>query len=275
MKNRIPLILLASLLLILTACDRIEPEPEPEPPVADPETLALVNGVPITRTDLFTYVGLGETPETTATEDVLEELVNLELLRQQAVAEGIHDEEEIRILLRNIETNLLASEMIERRTAAMQFSEAEIQAEYEEQVAALPSEEYRARHILVPTAELAQELIEALDAGADFAALAETHSIDGSAAEGGDLGWFAPQQMVPPFAEAVAALEPGEYTREPVATQFGWHVIRLEDTRPLEPPSLDEVRPVIEEILQTQRLRDYIEELRADARIEFPLRPHQ
>ncbi|TVP90267.1 MAG: peptidylprolyl isomerase [Thioalkalivibrio sp.] len=273
MKTRIPLILLAPLLLILTACDRTEPETEP--PVADAETLALVNGVPITRTDLFTYVGLGEAPETAGTEDLLEELVNLELLRQQAVAEGIHEEEETRVILRNIETNILASELLDRRTEAMQFSEAEIQAEYDEQVADLASEEYRARHILVPTQELAQELIEELDAGADFAELAEAHSIDASAPEGGDLGWFPPQQMVAPFAEAVTGLEPGEYTPEPVETQFGWHVIQLEDTRTIEPPSLDEVRPVIEEILETRRLRAYIDELRADARIEFPLRPHQ
>ncbi|MBS0001513.1 MAG: peptidylprolyl isomerase [Thioalkalivibrio sp.] len=273
MNTRIALILLTALLPVLTACDR--PEPEAEPPVADAETLALVNGVPITRTDLFTYVGLEGAPETADTEELLDELIRLEVLRQQAVAEGLHQEEETRILLRNIETNILASQLIERRTEAMQFSDAEIQAEYENRIEALPSEEYRARHILVPTPELARELLGQLDAGSEFAELAETHSIDASASEGGDLGWFVPEQMVPPFAEAVTELEPGEYTREPVETQFGWHVIRLEDTRDVEPPPLEEVRPLIEEILETRRLRSYVEELRADARIEFPIRPQQ
>lgn len=273
MKTRTALILLAALLPSLAACDR--PGADTEPPVVDPETLAVVNGVPITRTDLFTYVRLGEAPETAGTEDLLDDLINLELLRQQAVAEGLDEEEEVRVILQNIETNLLASQLIERRTEAMEFSDAEIQAEYEAQVATLPSEEYRARHILVPTPELASELIDQLDAGADFAALAEAHSIDGSASEGGDLGWFAPGQMVPPFAEAVAGLEPGEYTSEPVETRFGWHVIRLEDTRSVEPPPLDEVRPTIEDILEARRLRDYMEALRADARIEFPMRESQ
>ncbi len=273
MNTRIALILLTALLPVLTACD--PPEPEAGPPLADAETLALVNDVPITRTDLFTYVGLEAAPDTANAEDLLDELIKLELLRQQAVAEDLHQEEETRVLLRNLETNILASQLIERRTEAMQFSDAEIEAEYEARIEELASEEYRARHILVPTPEPARDLIEQLDAGGDFAALAETHSIDASASDGGDLGWFVPEQMVPPFAAAVAGLEPGEYTREPVETRFGWHVIRLEETRDVERPPLEEVRPLIEEILETRRLRAYVEELRADARIEFPIRPQQ
>lgn len=273
MNIRITSALIAGLVVFLAACDRGEPAVETR--VADAETIALVNGVPITRTDLFTYVGLEGTPDLAGTEDILGELINLELLRQQAVAEGIDREEETRIILRNIETNLLASQVIERRTQAMRFSEAEIQAEYDAQIGIHGSTEYRARHILVRTPELAADLITQLDAGADFTELAQAHSVDGTAPEGGDLGWFAPGQMVPRFSQAVTALEPGAYTPEPVATQFGWHVIQLTDTRPIEPPPLADVRPLIEEILQARQLRAYMDELRAGARIEFPVRPAQ
>jgi len=273
MNIRITSVLLAGLVVLLAACDR--GEPVVETPVADAETLALVNGVPITRTDLFTYVGLDGTPDIAGTEDLLDELINLELLRQQAVAAGIDQEQETRIILRNVETNLLASQVIERRTQAMRFSDAEIQAEYDAQIAAHGTTEYRARHILVREPELAADLIAQLDAGADFGELAQAHSIDGSAPEGGDLGWFAAGQMVPAFFEAVTALEPGEHSPEPVATQFGWHVIQLTDTRAIEAPPLADVRPLIEEILQARALRAYMEDLRADARIEFPIRPDQ
>jgi peptidyl-prolyl cis-trans isomerase C len=273
MTTRITTILLAGLVVFVTACDRTDPPMEA--PVADAETLVLVNGIPVTRVDLFTYVGLEGDPDTAGTEELLDELINLELLRQQAVADGIDQEEEMRITLRNIETNLLASQVIERRTQAMQFSDAEIQAEYDAQIAVHGSTEYRASHILVQTPDLAAELIAQLNAGADFAELAEAQSIDASAQAGGDLGWFAPGQMVPPFAQAATGLEPGQYTSEPVATQFGWHVIQLTETRPIEPPPLAEVRPLIEEILQARRLRAYMEDLRARAEIEFPVRPAQ
>lgn len=265
--------LLTVLILLLTACDRSEPVAEIA--VSDPEIIARVNGVPITRTDLFTYVGLEGTPDLVGTEDTLDELINLELLRQQAIAQGIDQEEETRLILRNIETNLLASQVLERRIQAMRFSDAEIQAEYDAQIATHGSTEYRARHILVDTPELAEELIVRLDAGADFTELAAEHSVDSSATTGGDLGWFAPGQMVPRFSRAVTALEPGTHTAEPVATQFGWHVIQLTDTRPIEAPTLADVRPLIEEILQARQLRTYMDGLRTDARIEFPERPAQ
>lgn len=265
------LLLIAMLLLLLGGCERPEPVSEPAP--VDPETLAVVNGVPITRTDLFTYVGLESTHDLAGTEDVLNELINLELLRQEAIAQGIDQEEETRIVLRNVETNLLASQVIERRTLQLRFTDAEIQAEYEAQLAVHGSSEYRARHILVDTEDAASALIALLDAGADFAELATEHSDDTSAQRGGDLGWFTPGQMVPSFAEAALALEPGQHTRAPVATRFGWHVIRLEEIRPIELPALADVRPQLEEILQARALRAYMDELRQNARIDFPIRP--
>src|SRR6185295_5350494 len=110
-------------------------------------------------------------------------------------------------------------------------TEQELRAEYETQVAALPRLEYHARHILVATEQFAEKLEGELEKGTDFAALARRETMDeGSKSSGGDLGWFTPDRMVKPFADAVVAVKPGQYTRTPVKTQYGWHIIKLEET---------------------------------------------
>src|SRR5690606_8167 len=120
--------------------------------------------------------------------------------------------------------------------------DAELRAEYDANLSQFETVEHKASHILVESEEEANALIEQLNAGADFAELAVEHSIDPSAADGGgDLGWFTSSAMVAPFAQAVEAMEVGTYSSAPVQTQFGWHVILLEDQRTSEPPSLDSV----------------------------------
>jgi peptidyl-prolyl cis-trans isomerase C len=130
-------------------------------------------------------------------------------------------------------------------------------------------QEYKASHILVETEEKAGEIIEKLNEGADFGELAKEHSKDTSATQGGDLGWFTPEVMVEPFSQAVTQLKEGEYTRQPVQTQFGWHVIRLEEVREATPPSIEEVRPQIVQRLQSQMISDYLEKLREQAEVEI------
>ena len=273
MDTRFTAPLFAAALVLLSGCER--PDTLHEAVAPDAETLVMVNGMPITRADVFAYTGLEGTPGPDRADGVLEELINLELLRQEAIAQGIDQEMETQIILRNMEISLLASEVIERRTRELRFSDAEIQTEYDAQVAAHSAIEYRARHILVDEEAEARQLIAALADGADFADLAAAHSLDASAPEGGDLGWFASGQMIPAFTEAVQALEPGEYTREPLQTRFGWHVILLEDSREAAAPPLAEVRPQIEEILRARALRAFMDELRADAELDFPIRPEQ
>ena len=115
----------------------------------------------------------------------------------------------------------------------------------------------------------AKEIIAELKKDASkFADLAKTKSSDSSAAQGGDLGWFTPSMMVPPFAEAVAKMEKGKYTEQPVQTPFGWHVILLEDIRDATPPSLDELKPQIAQMLQSKMVNDYLEKLKSGAKIE-------
>ena len=146
-----------------------------------------------------------------------------------------------------------------------QATEQEIFNTYEEQVALAPPQEFKARHILVDTQSAAVALIEELKGGADFVELAKEHSTGPSGPSGGDLGWFAAQAMVEPFSNAVAAMEDGAFTTEPVQTQFGWHVIIREDSRDSAPPPLDSIHDVIKQQVEQTRFQEFMNTARANA----------
>lgn len=143
-------------------------------------------------------------------------------------------------------------------------SEQEIFNTYEEQVTLNPPEEFKARHILVETQSEAVVLVSELDSGADFAELAKARSTGPSGPSGGDLGWFPAQAMVAPFSAAVAELEDGTYTKSPVQTQFGWHVILREDSRAGTPPPLESVRDVLKQRIEQEKLQNFVEGLREE-----------
>ena len=141
--------------------------------------------------------------------------------------------------------------------------DAKVQAAYDKQVAEFqPQPEFSAAHILVDSEEKAKALKAEIDGGADFAEVAKANSSDGSAASGGDLGWFGPGQMVPEFETAVSGMEVGAVSG-PVQSQFGWHLIKLNDKRETTAPALEEARPVIEDQLRQEALQARIAELRA------------
>jgi peptidyl-prolyl cis-trans isomerase C len=148
-------------------------------------------------------------------------------------------------------------------------TEVEIKAEYDSKINAEKGTEYKASHILVKTEDEAKKLIAELDKGAEFGKLANKNSLDAKESQnGGDLGWFSASQMVAPFSEAVAALEKGKYTKTPVKTQFGYHVILKEDSRPLTPPPLEAVKEQLTPFLQRKKVQDMIETLRKQAKVE-------
>jgi len=149
------------------------------------------------------------------------------------------------------------------------ISEADIKARYEKEVAAQPpEEEVKARHILVKTKEEAEDIIKQLDKGADFAKLAKEKSTGPSADKGGELGFFTKDQMVPEFSKAAFALKPGEYTKEPVKTQFGWHVIQVEDKRTTPPPPLDQVADQVKQVLMRERYFDVLKDARKNMKVD-------
>ena len=149
-------------------------------------------------------------------------------------------------------------------------TDAELRAEYDTQVKQLPHTEYHVRHILVATQPFAQKLIEQLDKGAKFNELAQRESMDSSKDNGGDLGWITPENMAQPFAQAVTGLKAGEYTHSPVQTQYGWHVIRVEETRELQAPQFDspQVQQQLVRIVENKKFRAYTDELMKNAKID-------
>lgn len=193
----------------------------------------------------------------------------LEQLIQQALIGGTVSElsKVGRYVLENERRALLATEAVAAITETAVTDEA-VQAEYDKMAADyLPEQEFNASHILVETEEAAQAIIDELAGGADFAELARTRSTGPSGPNGGSLGWFGKGMMVPPFEEAVLALEPGQVSG-PVQTQFGWHVIRLNETRDTAAPPLEDVRTAIEEQLRGNAIVARIDELRGAALIE-------
>ena len=137
-----------------------------------------------------------------------------------------------------------------------------MQALYDEQIQSAPGQEFKARHILLETQGEAIDVIAQLEGGADFAELAKEKSTGPSGPSGGDLGWFPPDRMVAEFSQAVQELKDGEFSKVPVQTQFGWHVILREESRESVPPPFDSVRDVLKQQVEGQKLQDFIEGLR-------------
>ena len=264
----------------LAACqpkDGLPGKPEPGESGGASKPVAIINGAPIHR-DFFEFYARGVTGkaagELTAEqrEQVLDSLIRAQLVAQQATKDGLHKEKETAALLELSRLQVLQQAMTERYLKDRQPTEQELRAEYETQVAALPKQEYHARHILVATEAFAQKLVERLEKGANFADLARRESMDDASKQnGGDLGWFTPDRMVKPFADAVVALKPGEFTRKPVQTQYGWHIIRLEETRDVTPPPFDSVRQRLEQIVNAKKFKSYTDELIQNAKIEKQL----
>jgi peptidyl-prolyl cis-trans isomerase C len=236
--------------------------------VATAETVATVNGVDIDSTLLNMYLAsrIQKPAEQASPEErdvVMQELTDIYLLTTQPNAEEIGNDPlvqaQIELQSRAALAQAIASDFFIKNPA----SDEEVLAEYQAQIMVAPSLQFKARHILVETQAVATDLITQLDEGADFAELAKSNSTGPTGPNGGDLGWFSPDQMVTPFSDAVAALDNGAHTSEPVQTQFGWHVIMREDSRENQPPTLDSVRDVIKQRVEQNKFQGYLERLRA------------
>lgn len=231
------------------------------------ETAFTVNGVDVDSTvvDVYTETRL-QKPLTQATAEeraaLQDELTDIYLLTTQARATELANDPQVQAELELQKRGTLAQAVAQDFLARNQATDDEILSEYARQIEMSPPEQFKARHILVETQDAATGLIEELDDGADFTELAKANSTGPSGPSGGDLGWFSPNQMVPPFSEAVSNLKDGEYTKTPVQTQFGWHVILREDSRESEPPTLESVRDVIKQRVEQQKLQEYLVQLR-------------
>jgi peptidyl-prolyl cis-trans isomerase C len=197
-----------------------------------------------------------------------EEYINRELLYQDAVAKGLDKSPEILIAIENQRHNIIAGYAL-RQLVSMPLSDKALQDAYKT-LASKPVKEFLASHILVNTEAEALNLIGSLKEGADFAQLAREKSLDASAQNGGQLGWLAVDQIVQPVRDALSGLKTGSYSTTPVQSQFGWHVLKLDETRIIPPPPFDEVKDHLVRQQHNENIRKYITQLRQNSKIEFP-----
>ncbi|MEZ5448944.1 MAG: peptidylprolyl isomerase [Thiolinea sp.] len=236
--------------------------------------IAIVNGTDIKRSTLDAVIemakrsGAGDQIDDKA---LLEDLVITELARQEAKKSGLAEREDIQQKVENFADKLVLNTWMQEKASALDISDDDLKALYDQSIAKMPKNEYKARHILLKTEDEAKAIIEELKTGKDFADLAKEKSTGPSAPMGGDLGWFKPDSMVKPFAEAVIAMEPGSVSTAPVETQFGWHVIKLEEKRDVKLPELENMKPQLKRQLEQQKMMEFMQGLRKDADVKVLL----
>ncbi|MHB8473674.1 MAG: peptidylprolyl isomerase [Gammaproteobacteria bacterium] len=245
----------------------------PSPSAANDAAVATVNGTPITVSGFNDYAARriqpGSVPTPEESKAILNEMVSLELVVQDALKKGLDKKPDVEKTIENQRRMLLANAALREYVEAHPITDEQLKKEYDQRIAAGGTKELKARHILVKTEAEAKAIIAQLEKGADFAKLAKEKSTDSSAKEGGELGWFSPSQMVKPFTEAALALKKGEYTKTPVQSQFGWHIIQLEDVRDTKAPPFDQMKDRVRSFLQQKMSQEYIEGLKAAGKVEI------
>jgi peptidyl-prolyl cis-trans isomerase C len=263
----------ATITLVLAACGKGQQTTTP-PAAADKPAIppvAVVDGTPISREAYDDYLKslLRGKPATDLTADdknqVLDQMINMQLLAAQAEKDGLDKDQDVMTRIAMLRTQVLTDAAVQKYVKANDPTDAELHAAYD---AAADKTEYHAAHILVASKEKAEQLIKKLKGGAKFEDVAKAESTDTSKAQGGDLGWFTTARMVKPFGDAVKALKKGEMTAEPVQTQFGWHIIKLEDTRD---QAFEQMKPQLSNGVMKAKMQAYIESLKKNAKIEKKL----
>jgi peptidyl-prolyl cis-trans isomerase C len=267
--------------LSIAACGKGQPGSTPaagdKTAAAAPAPVATVDGTPISRLEYDIYVKSllqGRPTAELTTEQrnqVLDELINMQLLAAQGGKDGVEKDPDVAGRLEVVRMRVLADAESQKFLKDKEPTDAELHAEYDTAVGAMDKTEYHAKHILVPTKEQAEQVIKKIKGGAKFEDVAKAQSTDGSKANGGDLGWFTLTRMAKPFGDAVKNLKKGEMTQEPVQTQFGWHVIKLEDTRETAPPPFEQVKQQVNNGVIQKKLQAYVDSLKKTAKIDRSL----
>jgi peptidyl-prolyl cis-trans isomerase C len=260
---------------LLAACNKGPQTATPAPDVGpSAPVVATVNGVTLTRPEFDIYEKnllrnskvQSLTPE--QQNQVLDDLITMQVMAAQGDKDGLENDPDAKAQLALLHMRVLADAESQKFVKSQTPSDTDLHAEYETAISQMDKSEYHARHILVATKDQADQVIKKLKSGAKFEDLAKAQSTDtGSKNNGGDLGWFTTSRMVKPFADAVKTLKKGEIS-PPVQTQYGWHVIQLEDTRDAAPPSFDQVKPQLTDALLRKKLQAYVEDLKKQAKIE-------
>lgn len=239
--------------------------------VAQGKSVATVNGQSISQNVYDAFLaeqkaqGAPDSAEVKGA--VKEELIRRELLTQEAKKKGLDKKPEIQGQMELARQAILIRAYLTEYVKANPISEDQLKKDYEAIKANLGTTEYKARHILVATEDEAKAIIARLEKGEKFSELAKQSKDPGSKDNGGDLGWTSPGAFVKPFADALTKLKKGEYTKTPVKTDFGYHVIQLEDTRPMTPPTYEQVKPQLQQRAQQQQVEQLVRKLREGAKV--------
>lgn len=232
-------------------------------------------GKAITRKEVFDFADkymsnvAKQLPKEKVFPIAVSQLVNQRLLLSEALESGVQDDPEVVEEIERAKNNILRTAYLQNKIDD-RLTEKKLQEFYKEQTKDFEGgKEIKARHILVETKEEAQKIIDKLDQGADFVGLAKEQSTGPSGSQGGDLGYFSKGRMVPEFEEAAFALEKGAYTKEPVKTNFGWHVILVEDIREVEPPKFSEIKDRLKNQLTRSEVQDIISDIRSQSDVEI------
>jgi peptidyl-prolyl cis-trans isomerase C len=241
--------------------------------IASAQNIAIVNGKPVTMVrfeTMMTQVTKNGQPRSPEVEkQVKDELVHREILMQEAARRGIPASRDFKAQMELATQAVMIRELQTSFLAANPINDADAQKEYETVKAQQGGSEYRARHILVESEDEAKDIIAKLKLGTKFEELASKSKDTGSAARGGDLDWANAGAYVPEFSRALAALKKGELTETPVKTQFGWHVIRLDDTRASQFPEFEQVKEQVKERMKQMRWNEFQKKLRDSARTDY------
>jgi peptidyl-prolyl cis-trans isomerase C len=235
--------------------------------------VAKVDGVGITRADLEGFKAqlppfVRQQPTEALYPKLVNRLIDNKLMLIKAKAEGIENDEDVRRQITEAQNSIVTQAWI-RRQVDKKLTDDLLKQSYQDEIKGYkPEEQVRARHILVASKDEADKLLARVNKGEDFAALAKEASKDGSAADGGDLGFFSHDQMVKPFAEAAFALKQGEVSKAPVQTQFGWHLIKVEGRKQSEAPSFEDSKEELKQKLSGEAVQAVLEDLRKNAKIE-------
>lgn len=273
---------LAAGLVALSSLPLAAQEAAPAQPAApaaaavDPNAVvATVNGQPVTEADIALAeqdlgAQFGRLPPEQRRAAALSSIIEIRLMAAKATEQGLDKDAEFQRQLNFLNQRALHGEVVDKEVAG-KITDDEIRARYDKEIAATPPvNEVHARHILVKTKEEADAIIKKLEGGEDFQKLANENTTDPSGkTSGGDLGFFGPGQMVPEFEKAAFALDVGAYTKEPVQSQFGWHIIKVEDKRTQQPPAFDTVKDQVKSLLIREKYIDLVKQVRDGAKVDI------
>src|SRR3984885_5875429 len=263
----------AAITILLAACGKGQQAAVAPAATDKPATppVAIVDGTPISRDAYDVYLKglLRGKPASDVTADeknqVLDQMINMQLIATQAEKDGLEKDPDVATRIALLRTQILADAAAQKYVKSNEPSDTDLHAAYD---AATDKTEYHASHLLGPTKEKAEQLIKKIKGAAKFEDVAKAESTDNSKANGGDLGWFTTARMVKPFGDAVKNLKKGEMTTDPVQTQYGWHIIKLIDTR--DAP-FDQMKGQLGNVIMQKKFQDYIDGLKKNAKIEKKL----